>query len=417
MRRVLVVAYQFPPMGGGGVQRTLSFVRHLPEQGILPVVLTAAQPERYWAQDPSLLARIPDGVEIIRASDRALFTVRRALRRALPASARPRLDQLLDLPDRQATWWPAATVAALQRARRGDLDAVYSTSAPWTDHLVARALVRRTGLRWVADFRDPWTQNQTFVAATPLHRALQERWEAAVLAEADAVVANTHANAAALAARFPQAAGKTDVLPNGWESDELRGLPAPPPGGPLVIGYAGSFYPGYQPDAFYRHLKAALGAAPGLQVNLRMCGKTEQADAIRQAGLQGVVEERGYLPQAEALAHLAASHAVLFVLPPTEGRSGWVPQKLYVYLALGRPVVAVCPPGEARDILREAGGNSLVLDPDDPDGGPRLAGWLTELAARRTAPAGFEPQVVARYDRRALTARLAALLGQPGRGL
>jgi glycosyltransferase involved in cell wall biosynthesis len=410
VRRVLFIAYPFPPMGGGGVQRTLSFVRHLPAQGILPVVLTGDAPERYWAQDESLLAKVPPAVEVLRVPDRALGTARRLLRRAAPAGARPTLDRLLDLPDRQATWWPAATRAALRRARQGDLHGIYSTSSPWTDHLVARAVARRTGLRWVADFRDPWTLNQTFDPLTPGHRALHARWEAAVLAEADAVVANTEANRAALEAHFPAARGKTAVIPNGWEPEEVADLPGPPAGGPLVLGYAGSFYRGYQPDAFYRHLKAALAARPELQVHLRMCGKTEQAEALRQAGLHSIAEERGYLPQAEALAHLAQSHAVLLILPPSATPSGWVPQKLYVYLALGRPVVAVCPPGEARDLLTAAGGRHLILDPDDAEGGPRLASWLAKLAAEPQAPAGFRPEVVARYDRRALAAQLAGLL-------
>lgn len=411
MKRLLVIAWFFPPMGGGGVQRTLSFVRHLSALGWRITVLTTDAPERYWAQDPGLLERVPASVEVVRVGDRALSLARRVVRRAAPERVRRDVDRLLDLPDRQATWRPYAIREGRRLLQAERFDAIYSTSAPWSAHLVAHALARRARVRWVADFRDPWTLNQTFRPATRAHARWAEAWEARILRDADVVLTNTPKNAAALQARFTDRRAHVEALPNGWEADETEGLGPPSAEGPLTIGYAGSFYAGYQPDAFYRHLLAAFTEAPALRstVRVRMCGRTEQAQAAAAAGLADVVEERGYLPQRAALEHLAKSHAVLLTLPDAAD-SGWVPQKLYVYLRLDRPVIAVLPPGEARDILERAGGRQLVLAPDARDGGPRLAAFLRELGPRRTAPAGYGREVVQAYDRARLAARLDALL-------
>ncbi|CAN0588191.1 unnamed protein product, partial [Laminaria digitata] len=192
-------------------------------------------------------------------------------------------------------------------------------------------------------------------------------WERAIASQADVVIANTELNRQQTVKAFPEASAKIVSIPNGWEPSDFVDLPQPPKEGPTTIGYAGSFYPGYQPSAFYKNLRGAVDLSPELKDNLRVsfCGNTHQAEAAAQAGLSQLVHEAGYLPQGEALAHVARSHAVLLVLPDAEGRSGWVPQKLYIYLRLQRPIIAICPPGEARDILEAAGGRQLILQPSE----------------------------------------------------
>jgi hypothetical protein len=88
-----------------------------------------------------------------------------------------------------------------------------------------------------------------------------------------------------------------------------------------------------------------------------------------------------------------------------------VPQKLYVYLRLGRPVLAICPPGEAADLVAAAGGGSLVVDPADPEGHLALRPWLERLARGELAGLAPDPAVVRRFDRRVLAERLAQALG------
>lgn len=406
MRRVLIVAYVFPPLGGGGVQRTLSFVRHLPSLGWRPTVICADPSVPYWARDESLLDVVPPEAEVVRVSDGGLQRLLHAPRRLLPGGLRTAWPRLLELPDRQVAWFPAGLRAARRALRETRFDAVYTTSAPFTDHLVALGL-GTSRPPWIADFRDPWTDNRTFRPVTEAHRSLAERWEAQVVAGADLVVANTPPNAEALRARYPGAA--IDAIPNGWEPADFAGLPGAS-AGKFTIAYAGSFYAGYGPDAFLRYLDGAFRIRPELrsQVELRFAGKTDIGAVLRAHGLDDIATERGYLSQRESLAHLAKSQAQLLVLPP--GAGGWVPQKLYVGLRIGRPFVAVCPDGEARRILTEAGGTSLLLRPDEPQGAERLADWLTARIATDDASGGFDAEVVARYDRTRLAARLAAHL-------
>ncbi len=412
MKPLLVIAYFFPPLGGGGVQRTLGFVRHLPAFGYNPVVLAAAPSVAYWAMDESLLHDLPPGVEVHRVADGLWSKSVGVVRRACPRAYRERLDAWCLVPDRQAPWMaPALRVAfGLLASRR--FSAVYSTGLPWTDHLVAEALHLRRRLPWVADFRDPWTQNQTYRPASPLHDRLHRALEASVYARADRVVANTRANELALHRDFPATRGKTLHLPNGFDADRIAGLRArakAPRHDRVLITYAGSLYSGYGAEAFLGAIARVLALAPELRAKLRVrfIGKTAVCEVARRLGIDDVVEEPGYVPRDEVDRRLLEGHASLLLLPPHEGRSGWVPQKLYAYLGIGRPILALLPEGEAAEILREAGGEHLILDPSDPDS-EALLRWLRRLADPGFEPVPFRVEVVKRYDRQALTRRLAA---------
>lgn len=420
MKSVLVIAYFFPPLGGGGVQRTLGFVRHLPSFGYQPVVLAAAPSVAYWAMDESLLADVPSDVEVHRVEDGLWAKGVGIVRRAVPASKRPRFDAWWLLPDRQAPWLAPALRRARALAKARTFDLVYSTGQPWTDHLVAGALVSRSHTPWVADFRDPWTQNQQYRAATRLHDTVQHRLEAAVYDRAQRIVVNTKHNERELHRAFPRTQGRTVYIPNGFDGARLEALArsAPSPSsGELIISYAGSLYPGYGAEAFFRVVAGALDLVPALRARLRLrfVGKTNvRADAER-FGLGDRLMELGYLARDEVDRVLLSGHVSLAVLPPHDGHSGWVPQKLYTYLALGRPVLALFPEGDAADILRLAGGEHLILDPARPDA-RRLAEWLQRLAEPGHQATSFDPEVVGRFEREALTAKLAACFDELTRG-
>lgn len=418
MKAVVIIAYLFPPAGGGGVQRTLGFVKHLPRHGWRPLVVAADQP-RYWAKDESLLADVPPEAEVHRVADPGWLRPLDLVRRFLPGEARRALDGLAYVPDRQIGWLPLALAQGLLLGKRHRAQAIFSTSTPYTDHLVGLGLHRALGLPWVADFRDPWTQNQTFAPATPAHAAAHRTLERMVYADADLIVANTALNRAALYRDFPATRDKTIHLPNGWDGDDFAGLvlrPRRPP--PFVFGYAGSFYPGYGPEHLFALLGKLKDADPALaqKVGLRFFGQTGKMAV--PPWLEPHTEVYGYLERSQAIAGLADCDASLVMIPPEPSPSGWVPQKLYQALRLGRPILALVPEGEVASLVRAAGGGSLVLDPTSPDAASSLARWLR---ARLEGPGpNFDAQVVARFDRanqaRTLAEQLDRLVAaRPGR--
>jgi glycosyltransferase involved in cell wall biosynthesis len=411
MRELLMIAYLFPPLGGGGVQRSVSFARELTRLGWRCTVLSAGEDARYWAHDPSLLARLPPEVERHPVSEGLLGWSAQQLRRAVPASLRRGFDRAVFFPDRQITWLPAALGAARRLMADHRFAAIYSTGSPWTDHLLAMRLSRESGLPWVADYRDPYTGNQTFRAATPLHARLHRALESRLHREAALVIANTEENLRALRRAFPNTAPKSLALPNGYDEEDFEHLEAAPPraDGRRAIGYGGSFYPGYGPERFFALLRQALDDRLAAALALTFIGKTELGAALSALPPALACEELGYLAHGETLARLAAVDATLLLLPPgpDQGPSGWVPQKLYPYLRLGKPILALCPEGEAATLVRSAGGGSTVIDPDAPDAARTLRAWLEKLAQGELAALRPDPEVVRRFDRRALARRLA----------
>jgi hypothetical protein len=163
MRRVLMIAYYFPPLGGAGSLRVTGFATHLPEYGWDTTVLAPRNGAYYL--DPSL--RFPEdrvirsaSVELSRTGKRLLRVGGNDLRPAGVEGWRSVLRngarQLLYYPDAQIGWFPAAWRCGRKALRRTSFDAIFSSSPPVTAHLVARRLHRETSIPWVADFRDPW---------------------------------------------------------------------------------------------------------------------------------------------------------------------------------------------------------------------------------------------------------------------
>ncbi len=461
-RTVLFIAYFFPPLGGGGVQRTVQFVKYLAPLGWRSEIVTGRAAD-YWVLDPGLAAQIPPGTVVHRTralTGHALLGWARS-GRAQPAAAGARsrapgeapapvvrssrsfawlrrLSGVLLIPDAYAGWFPFALAAARARIDRGGIDALLTTSSPDTAHLVGLVLRERTGVPWVADFRDPWVRRLTFAAPTGLHRRLHEWLERRVLERADRVVVTNEATRDDFLARHPGIpAARFAVIPNGYDPEDLtplrdfsreRAAAAPPgsaagsppglaaaPGAaaaprPILLAHTGLL----SGKRTLAPLAAALAelflAHPDLRARLRVrqIGPRESVnDAIvAAAGLGDVVEFAPPVDHARVLREMAAADLLLLLEADEPAGSLITPGKIFEYLASERPILALVPPGPAADLVRAAGG-SAVLAPRDAAGVARvLAAWLLEGPPVPPARAGL----LAPYARPALAARLAALL-------
>lgn len=405
--KVLVVAYLFPPLGGPGVQRTLGFVRHLPARGVTPVVV-ASTGDGYWAEDPSLEARIPPEVEVVRVADGPLAAGLRLARRGVPRWGRRAFDQTVSFPDRQAPWGLRAARAARAAASRAGAQVVFATGAPWTDLVVGRWVADRLGLPLVTDLRDPWTDGSVFDPLTRLHRLAHRRLEGWVHAGADWVIANTQGSLDEMRASFPVTESKSSFIPNGWDALDYAFAPERTDPNRFTIGHAGNFYAGRGAEEVLHLLSATIPRLPaglGRQLRLRQIGLGVSEAEVRRCGLAGRVELVPYQPLIEALRLLSGCHASL-VTVPADARPGWVPQKLYQSLRLGRPVLTLAPPGDAAQITLEAG--QPWVDSSRPDPTEALAEAIGRVAEGRVPP--VPEAVAARYDRARLTDRLAERL-------
>lgn len=433
-RRVLVVTYYFPPAGGPGVQRMLKTVRYLPEHGWTPVVLTVAAgafPER----DPSMASDLPADLEVIRTAAPDPFRLYAALtgRGADEAvqvgsvageeGGAARLARWiranLFLPDARVGWVPFAASAGLRRLRAGGIDALVTSGPPHSVHLTGWLLRRLTGVPWLADLRDPWTDINYY------HELPHARWalrvdaalERAVLGAADAVTTVSPAWQRLLQSKLrPGAATPVQVVQNGFDAADFQ-TPAPAlPTDRFVCTHTGSLYASRNPEALWHALARLrrLGATPHLRVQLVGHVDPGVLQAVRRHGVEDWVEHVPYLPHDEAVGRTRASHVLLLSIEPFEHQNGMITGKLYEYLAAARPVLALGPPeGDAAHLLRRTSGGQ-VFARDDVDSIEAALRRYYDAWAAGTPHAGAAPDTLHPYERRAQAARFADVLSAIG---
>ncbi len=422
--RVLLVAYYFPPDGGPGAQRPISFARHLPATGHEVVVLTRASSGargRYDPLDATGLKAIEPTCEVVRAA-------------GLAGEAPPDIGAVCD----------AMIVAGDAAIRRHRPDVVLVTMSPFELWRVAVTLGDRHRIPVVADLRDPWALD-----GVRDHRSWfswRREWNSmrAMLRRADGVIANTpECGILFQGAMPPGSAERVAVIPNGWDRDDFAGAPpVVPVGDTLTLVYGGTFLCGglYQQERLSRrllgwlryapepiqpsgrtpvHLLAAMrrlranGSPAAAALRLLAIGSIDGAlqRCVRESGVADRVELRDYRSHEELIAAIRAADALFLTLHglPAGHRSRIVPGKTYEYLATGRPILAALPAGDAHDLVARSQ-RGLLCDPCDEVAIATQLEALYHNWQRGDYELSLPADPFANWERRQLCNRLAAFL-------
>jgi glycosyltransferase involved in cell wall biosynthesis len=425
--RALVVAHAFPETGGARVDK---LVKLLPRMGLDPVVLASA--EHASAEARRMREQeYPAGLEVhwVRSLAATPFTPRYLVRAA--DSRFYRLFRLLSVPERfifvpdyQVRWIiPGALRVARALAREGRIDVVLTSSPPESTHLVGYYLRRVWGVPWVADFRDLWTEKGLlFRPPTPLHAALIRRLERAIFTGADHVIANTPENRERHLRRFGLSPDRVTVIPNGFDREDLGDAPPSPPRDAIYrIGYMGHFDKhGFPWRAFLLALESLVGEVGRGRVRLVHCGfqSAEVRQFVAARGLTDVVDWRGSMSHQAALRAMAGTDMLLSLLYENDYSESIVNAKLYPYLMLGRPILAVGPERGAMARIVSQTRTGTVVSPARGPGAILSAMRCLHQTWLAGSPS-FQPDArhIARYDLVAHTETLASIMrGLLGRG-
>jgi glycosyltransferase involved in cell wall biosynthesis len=434
-RRVLIVSSHFPPDRSAGTHRVLRLANHLQTHGWATSVLTIA-PAYYRRSihvDEALCDRAHADLTIVRTrawrGATRLMGWRNTLVRAHGATASnaarlsPRRDRpwvawrrraavgFFGFPDDEVGWLAPAVGRGLQVVRRQGIDTVLTSAPPFTCHLIGHALRSLCDVRWVADFRDPW-------ARAPWGRpggARGHRWlESRVIARADAVALNTPELHREFSQWYgPEMSRKFHVVTNGYDADLLepygRARTAATP--PLVLTHAGNLYGARKPQPLLEGLAMCIrdGRVPADGIRLALVGKIcpdldVQAEVLR-LGLTGVVTVTPPVAHDAALTLLSASHVLVVIQPDTALQ---VPAKLYEYVGLRRPILALADEGAVARVVRD-GDFGLVVSPSNVDG---IATAVTQLYRNHEAlaHASADNPRAAQYDARYQSAIMTEIL-------
>ncbi len=417
MKRLLIITYYWPPTGGSGVQRWVKFSKYLPQYGWQPVIYTPENPERLSC-DESLLSDIPECAEVIKTRIAEPYGVYRALagsrggaREVNPLNAQKKslgkkislwLRGNLFVPDPRV-WWVRPSLRCLVKyLREHPVDAVVTTGPPQSMHLIGRGLKRKLGLRWIADFRDPWTEMFYYkhLSLTGCSDRKHRRLEQSVLDEADLVIAVSPPVARDFASKT---ATRVELVTNGYDEDDFSAALPERTDGRFTLVHTGLFASDGNPLKLWDALagKCREDAVFRSRLQIRLAGKTdpEIISAIRERGLGDNLVDLGYLPHTQTVAEQRSADVLLLPLRREPEYSKVLPGKIFEYIAARRPVLGIGQTdGAAAAVLRDSGAGEMF-------------GW--DETAR---PLGFlltshpEPHGADKYSRRRLTERLVELL-------
>jgi glycosyltransferase involved in cell wall biosynthesis len=404
-KKVLIISYYFPPLGGGGVQRTLKFARYLPLFGWEPVILSVSNPDSpLW--DHSLLRELPSGIKIIRVPS---FEITRWERRffssfkpgtkstgerkkdAFNSSrqanlSKPRLRSFLKkiyifltswlrIPDHKVGWLPSALLEGLSLINSEKIDLVYVTSPPHSSQLVGLLLSRFARKPWVTDFRDDWLEDEQKTSQFSRLRWRLEKYLAEkVFTNASFVIANTEFQKELYKQNYPRLK-RIEAIYNGFDAEDLnkaKQIEDRWQDKKLHICHSGYFYPGTALSLF-EVLKDFFLENPDLRgkIQLDLVGflEEEYRNWIIRNKLEEEIKSWGYVDHISSISFLFKSHLLLYMVD-SDGDfwKGEVAGKLYEYLASGKPILALAPrEGESERIIRRANAG-WILDLKDKQG-------------------------------------------------
>ncbi len=410
MRRVLMISYLFPPMGGGGVQRMLKFVKYLPDFGWTPHILTC-QPPRGGLRDEGLLKEIPMSTPITRSP--ALLPPR-----WLPWRVRDFITRWLLTVDEQVGWLPFANRAARRIIQENPVQVIYSTSAPYSAHLIARQLHQRTLLPWVADFRDPWIGNFNLRFPTPVHRKWVERLERQVIQDADRILVVSPPMGRSFCERiagiFPE---KITWLPNGFDAQDFSNAPTIKRDKDcFYLVYTGSFYTrGLTASPILHAIQMALqsGRIPRRRMRVQLIGNIGKSTqkCISELGLSDLIETPGYVSHEQSIAHLLAAEALLLVIGSSLDSSMVYTGKVFEYLGANKPILCLADDGVAAKLIRDTH-TGIVVPPDDVS---QISQNLVAMYQQwQTGQLSIETdrKLILTFERRNLTGQLAGIFDE-----
>ena len=419
----------------------MAFVRHLHRLGWESTVLTVEPGDEPLDED--LLGRIPPSTVIIRTPWVDLIESLKNLRRAErtaghsvsadpSAHRQPAMDhrpflrewfsRFLITPDSRLGWIPSAFRAGLEAVRHRRPEVIYSTSPYMSSHLIALILHRCTRIPWVADFRDPWVDNPFHQLGFPSLRAWDSSLEWMVLRGASRVVCNTPTMTETLCRRRPWVARKCATIMNGIDRDLMGGITPirVASAKDFVLTHCGQFYGPRSPRVWFGALGRIRRESPALAagVHLVLVGRESyQGRPLRdwadEAGVADRVHVVGPKCHGETLAYMAGSDALILSAPSGSGDDRQIPNKLFEYLGVQKPIVAAVPTSSPiAAVLREARAEAICCPPDDERA---IADAVTDLMLRprRATPEAWSG--VGRFDRAHRAEELERLFRQVAR--
>lgn len=370
-KKLLIITYYWPPSGGAGVQRFLKFVKYLPQFDVVPYVLTVENPT-YPILDKSLADEVPEWLNVFKSKTVEPFAFyAKFTGKSVSDSTKPTIELNSSkwkskvgtwiranffLPDARIGWYFTAHKKAFSIIEEHDIDAVITTGPPHSVHLIGKHIKKKSDIRWIADFRDPWSQiyyNQS-LPKTSLAQSIDKKIERSVLSKADDVL---------VVSPSMKKLQKTitdrsyHVVPNGFDHEDFKDIKQKSKNSDsLVIRHVGNIGELSVPYNLFKAL-SKLPAENRLEVEFIGNVHPEVHQLINRYGLQKTVRIKPYVPHDQAIQAMKDTDLLLLVIPDSKNNELILTGKLFEYIGSQKPIVFIGPDGDAKDILLDLGYN------------------------------------------------------------
>lgn len=361
MKKVLIITYYWPPMGGGGVQRWLKTTKYLRDFGWEPVIFTTQNGEA-TAYDESALSQIPKDIETIRVPIWEPFSIYKKL---LGKSKDDKLMQGMDqdsngkgflnnlsiwvrgnifIPDARRFWIGPASKYIVDYLKNNKIDAIVSTGPPHTTHMIALKVIKKINIPWLSDFRDPWTNIDFYhkLKLTKWADKKHKRLENKVLNSANKTITVSWS----WAEDFYKISGiKPTVITNGYDSADFINAGKVNLDKKFTITHAGSLNDDRNPHSLWKVLSQLCEEDADFYQNLeiKFIGQVSQETIaeLTSYGLNDKLNRIDNLPHNQVIEHIIRSQLLLLPLNDTPNIDGVIPGKLFEYIGAQRPILCI----------------------------------------------------------------------------
>lgn len=435
-KKVLFIAYLFPPVAGGGVQRSSKFVKYLPQFDWEPIVLTVKEPYDFYSDD-DLFNEVKENCKIYRTfSIEPMKWVRKIIKRTsqirielnntgelrVKKSLKPqflvKLKTYFLIPDNEILWLPFAVWRGWRIIKKEKPLVIYSTASPFTDHLIALILKKLTRIPWVADFRDFWVDRANF-PQNKFRLFIDRKLEAIVFKNADHIITATPLMTEHFSKLYPDA--KFTTITNGYDEDDfLRIENLQTPENEFRITYTGIFNKEQDPQKIFQAVKNLIIKNNEFQnrINLRFIGQLdnpgdfENINSLKGLGLDKYSEIISYQPHQKVIEEMCKASVLLLLVGEYPKSAGIFTGKLFEYLRAKKPILAVVhPAGVAAEIVRKTN-SGIVVSHANVDEIAEGISKLFELYKTNQLENIFIRNDIKKYNRKYLTGELSEVFNK-----
>jgi len=422
-KKVLIIAYYWPPSGGPGVQRWLNFVKYLPENGWKPIIYLPENPS-YPTIDESLVAEVPENLTLLKTRIWEPYQIAEKLSKKNEKFKSGQFDVgknqtwksklsifirgNLFIPDARKFWIKPSVRFLKKYLKKHPVDILITTGPPHSLHLIGLGLKNAfPKLKWIADFRDPWTAISYYkhLKLTSYANRRHHNLENKVLKNANLVLATSYTDAE----NFKEKGANSVPITNGFESREI---PEKSPSDKFVLSYVGILEQLRNPSYLWEILKKLIGDFPEFEKSfeLKFVGKIDDKilHDLENSVLKKHLNIKNYLPHEQSLNEMQNSDLLLLTNFPKEESKGIIPGKFFEYLQTKNPILSLGPKdADVEKILEETHCGKHFTSQDSDAIREYI---LSVFSSWKSGNSETTPQNIENYSRKNLTRKLSLLM-------